>query len=257
MIRIAAVGDVHYGMDSKGRLGDHMEEIARQADVLLIAGDLTKTGKLEEARVLAEDLARARFPVVTVFGNHDLHNDQEKEIQSLLEGIGVIVLEGNAVKLKIRDKELGIAGVKGFGGGFPGGTATDFGEREMKDFVRHTKERARVLRSALASLDTGYKAVLLHYSPTPDTLLGERKEIYPFLGSYMFSEVIDEIGADVVFHGHAHKGVEKGNTFGGIPVRNVAQPVIRRVCNIYTLNKEGLALNPENIGSEQHAYSAH
>lgn len=247
MIRVAAVGDVHFDRSSSGRLRGYLPEIQRQADLLLIAGDLTQTGDIDEARVLAEDLADCPVPVAAVLGNHDYHQDQDRELTSLLEERGITVLEGESVKFRVRDTVVGVAGIKGFGGGFPGACASEFGEPEMKDFIRYTKQQAASLRRALLSLDTPYKIALMHYSPTATTLQGERLEIFPFLGSYLLSEAVDEGRADIVFHGHAHRGVEKGETFGGIPVRNVAQPVIRHVCNIYTLNKEGVGLRAESV----------
>jgi Icc-related predicted phosphoesterase len=247
VIRVAAVGDVHFDRGSQGRLRSYLPEIASHADLLLLAGDLTQTGDLEEARVLAEDLAGAPFPVAAVLGNHDYHSGRDRALAALLEGYGITVLEGEAVKFPVRDTLVGVAGIKGFGGGFPGACASEFGEPEMKAFVHYTKEQALRLRDALLSLDTPYKIALMHYSPVAATLVGERLEIYPFLGSYLLSEAIDQVPVDIVFHGHAHKGSEKGQTFGGVPVRNVAQPVIRHVCNIYLLDKTGVFANPNAI----------
>jgi Icc-related predicted phosphoesterase len=247
MIRVAAVGDVHFDRSSGGRLKAYLPEIQRQADLLLLAGDLTQTGDLEEARVLADDLAGCTVPVAAVLGNHDFHKNQDRELASLLEEHGITVLEGESVKFRVRDTVVGVAGIKGFGGGFPGACASEFGEPEMKDFIRYTKDQAAALKAALVSLDTTYKIALMHYSPVAATLHGERLEIYPFLGSYLLSEAVDEAHADIVFHGHAHKGSEKGETFGGVPVRNVAQPVIRHVCNIYSLNKEGVGLRTDAV----------
>lgn len=243
MIRVAAVGDVHFDRSSQGRLREYMNQISEEADVLLLAGDLTQKGEIEEARVLAEDLVHARIPVVAVLGNHDYHSGQEDDITDLLEEYGIAVLEGEAIEFEVGDQKVGIAGIKGFGGGFPGACASEFGEYEMKEFVRHTKQQAQKLREAIVSLNCPYKVALMHYSPVADTLMGEKREIYPFLGSYLLAEAIEGVNVDVVFHGHAHKGVEKGVTFGGVPVRNVAQPVIRHVCNIYTLHKGGIEVN--------------
>ncbi|RZA07289.1 MAG: metallophosphoesterase [Proteobacteria bacterium] len=256
-MRVAAVGDVHFDRNSHGRLRDHLDQVASQADVLLLAGDLTQTGHIEEVRVLAEDLRGARIPIVAVLGNHDYHADQVEEMTNLLESVGVAVLNGTAVKIKVGNCEVGIAGIKGFGGGFPGATASEFGEPEMKDFIRTTKRQAAMLREALLSLDTPYKIALLHYSPIADTLMGEKKEIFPFLGSYLLAEAIDNANVDVAFHGHAHKGMEKGVTFGGVPVRNVAQPVIRHVCNIYTLNKHGIDREGDSVMGEGRGHGTH
>lgn len=242
MIRVAAVGDVHFGLDSAGRLLKHVDDIAERADVLLLAGDLTQAGTVEEAQVLANDLARAPFPIVAVLGNHDYHKEQEAGITQTLERAGIKVLEGNSLRINIRGEELGVAGVKGFGGGFPGACGSEFGEFEMKQFMRLTKANAATLRQHLLAMDCPYKVALMHYSPIEDTLAGERREIFPFLGSYLLAEAVDGTDTDVIFHGHAHRGVEKGVTFGGVPVRNVAQPVIRHVCHIYTLQKDGIAM---------------
>src|SRR5437763_16302681 len=85
-------------------------------------------------------------------------------------------------------------------------------------------------------LDVHLSVGLLAFSPIETTLEGERLEIYPFLGSYLLAEAVDNAGADLVLHGHAHHGVEKGRTPAGIPVRNVAQPVIRHAYNVYTFD---------------------
>lgn len=244
MIRVAAVGDVHYGTDSGGTLRTHLEDISDHADVLLLAGDLTRHGAANEAAVLASDLADVDVPVVTVLGNHDFHRDEDARIRGLLEAADVQVLEGETAVVDAHGERLGIAGIKGFGGGFAGACGSDFGEPEMKAFIRHTKQTAASLSTALGSLNADHRVVLLHYSPVEATLRGERLEIYPFLGSFLLAEAIDGLGADLVLHGHAHNGSEKGVTPGGIHVRNVAQPVIRHPYNLYCLGVDGGRVSP-------------
>lgn len=238
MIRIAAVGDVHFDRKSHNRLSQHFAGLEEKADVFLIAGDLTQTGNPEEMNVLAEDLRKCPIPVVAVLGNHDYHMDQVEAVIQILKDAGVTVLEGTSVTMTINNFKVGIAGAKGFGGGFVGACGSDFGEPEMKAFMRHSKSHAHILEDTIKELDVDYKIVLLHYSPTAQTLAGEKKEIYPFLGSYYLAEAVDYGKADICFHGHAHGGVERGETPGGCPVRNVAQPVIRHAFNIYTLERK-------------------
>jgi Icc-related predicted phosphoesterase len=185
--------------------------------------------------VLADDVRDLGTPVVGVLGNHDHEEDEASEVRRALEDAGVIMLEGESVTFATPNGRLGIAGVKGFGGGFAGASGSSFGEREMKIFMAATELAAAQLTNALSSLEADMRVALLHYAPVPDTLQGERLEIYPFLGSYLLAEAIDRVGADLVLHGHAHRGTEKGLTPGGVPVRNVAQPVIRHPYNIYTL----------------------
>ncbi len=237
-MRIAAVGDVHVGEDSGGLLRPALEHLADNADVLLLAGDLTRHGTMAEAAVMAEEFANLLVPVVAVLGNHDHHGDAADDIMKLLQDNGIIVLEGSSVRLELPGGTLGVAGVKGFGGGFAGKCASRFGEREMKDFVEHTMASADALRAALSGLDTDVVVALTHYAPVKDTLHGEPPEIYPFLGSYLLGEAIDETGAGLALHGHAHFGSEQGVTPGGVRVRNVAQPVIKKAYATYVLEPD-------------------
>ena len=236
VVRVAALGDIHAAVDSPGVHRDQVAEVAAKADMLLISGDLTCIGDPAEAAALADELRDASFPVVAVLGNHDHHSDRPDAVAKELEAAGVHVLEGEGIALEIDGVRVGIAGTKGFGGGFRGAHGSDFGEPEMKAFVGHTKMLADRLERSLDALDVDLRIALLHYSPIEATLEGERLEIYPFLGSYLLAEAIDNTGADLVLHGHAHNGTEKGRTAAGIPVRNVAQPVIRHAYNVYTLS---------------------
>jgi Icc-related predicted phosphoesterase len=238
-VRVAAVGDIHLGVESAGQLRPHFEHLHERADVLLLAGDLTRLGERDEAAVLAEELRDLPVPAFAVLGNHDHHADTPELVVKLLDDAGVRVLEGDTAVVDVEGTTIGVAGVKGFGGGFAGACGSDFGEREMKAFMVHTHERAAALQEALESLDTDVRVALLHYSPVETTLQGERLEIYPFLGSYLLAEAVDCAGADLVVHGHAHNGAERGVTPGGVPVRNVAQPVLRRAYAVYCFGRDG------------------
>jgi Icc-related predicted phosphoesterase len=239
VIRIAAAGDVHFGTDSAGTLRPHIESFPDRADIFLLAGDLTKGGEPEEAAILAAELADLPIPTVAVLGNHDYHADRQDDVVAELRRAGVRVLESDSIVLEIAGARLGIAGAKGFGGGFAGACGSEFGERQMKDFVGHTRAIAGDLERCLAAIDADVRVLLLHYSPVRDTLRGEPLEIYPFLGSYLFAELADHAGVDLILHGHAHRGTEKGLTAGGIHVRNVAQTVIRQAYATYELEPRG------------------
>ncbi|HTU75407.1 MAG TPA: metallophosphoesterase [Trebonia sp.] len=237
MIRVAAVGDVHLGPDVRGRIRPHLDGIAEHADVLLLAGDLTQHGTLREAEIVAAEFEGLGIPVVTVLGNHDYQCDQEDEITALLAASGMTMLEGTGVVLDLPGGRLGIGGSKGFGGGFPGLGATEFGEPEMKAFVRHSRKLGHALGAALRGLDADMRVALTHYAPVAATLKGEPPEIYPFLGSYFLAEAADSARVAMHIHGHAHGGTERGNTPGGAPVRNVALPVLRRAYAVYVLGE--------------------
>jgi Icc-related predicted phosphoesterase len=235
MIRIAAVGDVHVDKDVVGRYRPALDRLPDVADALLVAGDLTRHGTVDEARCFTEEFGGLAVPVVVVLGNHDHQSDQQDEVAKVLTDAGITVLEGTSTVLTLHGHRLGVAGVKGFGGGFAGACASNFGEREMKAFVEHTEAIADRLQKALGEVECDALVALTHYAPVPVTLIGEPLEIYPFLGSYQLGRAIDAAPTTLALHGHAHAGSERGRTPGGVPVRNVAHPVIKQAYNVYQL----------------------
>ena len=237
-IRVAAVGDLHVE-SSAADWRRALEPVSDHADALLLAGDLTQHGVAAEADTLAEALAEVAVPVFAVLGNHDLDANQSARVRRALERAGTCVLEGDAATLDVRGHTLGIAGTVGFGAGFLGAEASDFGEPEMRRFVGRSRRLADSLEAALASLDAEVRIALTHYAPVPDTLQGERREIHPFLGSHYLGAAIDAIGADLALHGHAHLGTEEGKTPGGVVVRNVAEPVIRAPYRVFRFADRG------------------
>lgn len=234
---MAAVGDVHLDAGVLGRYRPALDEIGEHADVLLLAGDLTRHGTVEEAACVAQEFGGLAVPVIAVLGNHDYHSDEVPGVTKTLEEAGIVVLEGEGTVVRTAGGRLGVAGAKGFGGGFAGRCATAFGEPEMKAFVEHSEASAAKLAKALAELECEVRIALTHYAPVPDTLAGEPLEIYPFLGSYLLGEAIDAVRTQLAVHGHAHAGCERGMTPGGVRVRNVAHPVIRQAYSVFHLDE--------------------
>jgi Icc-related predicted phosphoesterase len=222
-IRIAALGDVHYGTGSPASVQPLVGEISQRADVLLLCGDMTNHGLPDEARALAKDLAAVKIPIVAVFGNHEYESGRVGEIRQIMTDIGAQVLDGDAWELD----GVGFAGVKGFGGGFGERALQPWGEEIIKRFVHEAVEEALKLESALARLRTPHRIVLLHYSPVQATVEGEPREIFPFLGSSRLEEPLTNYPVTAVFHGHAHHGRPEGTTRSGVPVYNVALPLLQ------------------------------
>ncbi len=223
-MRIAAVSDLHCTRTSQGALQPILQRAAAQADLLLLCGDLTDHGLPEEARVLAGELAGVKVPMLGVLGNHDYHSDQAVEVEHILEGAGVKLLDGDDCIVH----GVGFAGVKGFGGGFGRHTLEAWGEPAIKKFVYEAVEEALKLEKALARLHSSRRVAVLHYAPIQATVEGEPPAIFPFLGSSRLEEPINRYGVSVVFHGHAHHGSPEGKTLSGIPVYNVALSLLKR-----------------------------
>jgi Icc-related predicted phosphoesterase len=222
-VRIAAIGDMHFDGTSRIGMRSLLADLHQEADVLVLCGDLTTHGKPEQMQAFAEEFAAVSLPTVAVLGNHDYESGQEEELCAILNQVNVQVLDGTTAVLH----GVGFAGTKGFAGGFGRGALGPFGEQLIKDFVTASLDEARKIENAIRSLTTETKVVVLHYAPILDTVVGEPEMIYPFLGSSRMLEPIETLGATVVFHGHAHHGTRTGTTPGGIPVFNVAQPLLQ------------------------------
>lgn len=214
---VAAIGDIHV-KELSDPLREMFGEIAKAADALVLCGDLTDTGTVQQAERLAEDLRGCPIPVIGVLGNHDYECGKVDEVRSILTQGGLQLLDGSAVEID----GVGFVGVKGFAGGFGRRMLGSFGEPETKEFVAVAVSEAMRLENAMRTVKAQRAMVVLHYAPIPETIEGEPLEIYPFLGSSRLAETIDRFTVSAVVHGHAHRGVYQGHTPAGAPVYNVA-----------------------------------
>jgi Icc-related predicted phosphoesterase len=227
-LALAAIGDLHVNATGERSYRDLFAEISEKSDALALCGDLTDLGRKDEAQLLCKDLTACTVPVVAVLGNHDFECGQAEEIAALLREAGVKVLDGRGA---YEIKGVGFAGVKGFAGGFGRGMLGAFGEELIKKFVQEGVEEALRLENSLRGLRTERVVAVLHYAPIPETLEGEPREIFPFLGSSRLGETIDRFeNVRAVLHGHAHRGIYRGQTPKGVPVYNCAQHVVQVAC---------------------------
>jgi Icc-related predicted phosphoesterase len=224
VVRVAAAADLHCTKTSVGQLSPLLASMADGADVLLLCGDLTDFGLPEEAQILVRELNAVKVPVVAVLGNHDFESGKQDEVRKILLDAGVRMLDGDACEIK----GIGFAGVKGFAGGFGRATLGSWGEEIIKRFVQEAMNETMKLESALARLRMPQRIAVLHYSPIQETVEGEPREIFAFLGCGRLAEPLQRYGVTAVFHGHAHRGTPEGKASGGIPVYNVSMPLMKR-----------------------------
>ena len=218
-MKIAAIGDLHCKADSIGMIRQLLDGVDRKADILVLAGDITNMGLEEEMKVLLDELKWFAIPIVAVMGNHDHESDHIEVLVRMMTDSGIRVLDGTACEIS----GLGIIGTKGFCGGFGELHVQPFGEQALKAFIRTSIDEAKRMDSALANLNCRYRIAVMHYAPIKETLAGEEIELYPFLGSSLFADVLDRHCVDAVFHAHAHHGSPCGFTPGRIPVHNVSR----------------------------------
>ena len=225
-IRIAAAGDIHCSEANRDRVSAAFDEAERDAELILLAGDLTTHGLPDQAAVLAEICRGRDICVIAVLGNHDWHENRAGEVVAALESGGVCVLERGSTVREIRGTRVGVAGTKGFIGGFSGSELPDFGEPLLREVYAEGSAEVDALDRGLAAIDDcPLRIALLHYAPITETLVGEPPGIWAFLGSDRLAEPIERHRPDLVLHGHGHAGTFEGS-IGDVPVYNVAVPVM-------------------------------
>lgn len=224
-LRIAAISDIHIRLDSQHKFRVLFEDISKNADILVICGDLTDTGLPEEANILSQELKSCTIPIFAVLGNHDYESNQQDEIKKILSNDNITLLDGESTIIH----NVAFVGLKGFGGGFGKYMLAPWGEQSVKNFVNETVNDVLRLENALRRVETERRVILLHYSPTRETVIGEPEEIFPYLGCSRLADPINRFGATVVFHGHAHHGTHEGKTSAGIPIFNVSFAIMEKL----------------------------
>ena len=240
-LRIAAVGDVHCRESQRAEIAAAFAAVAGDVDLILLAGDLTTHGEPEQALILADACRPLDTPVLTVLGNHDWHANRGDEIAAVLREAGIVVLERDHAIVEVLGVEVGVAGLKGFVGGFDGHRIPDFGEPLLRALYDETSRDVDALDRALREIALcAVRIVLLHYAPVAATLEGEPPEIWMMLGSERLAAPVAEHRPHIVLHGHAHAGTFEG-AIGEVPVYNVSAPVIGRDFCVFELSAAGAA----------------
>jgi uncharacterized protein len=236
-VRVAASADIHAGADDADRVREAFAHVEESADLVLLAGDLTQHGEVDEARVLADACRGLEIPVVAVLGNHDWQSDRADDLARTLGEAGIIVLERAHTILRVRGASVGIAAVKGFVGGFDC-TWANFGEPLFREAYRETTRDVEALDRGLRAIaGCGLRLALLHYSPSAETLRGEPERLWLVLGAERLAGPIREHRPHLVVHGHAHRGSFEGSV-DGVPVHNVAVHVTGKSFWIFELDAD-------------------
>ena len=243
-VRVAAAGDIHAREANAEQITDAFRRIAPEADLILLAGDLTTHGEPGQAAFLADACEGLEPPVAAVLGNHDHHCARAQELTAALEDAGITVLDRSSRVYEIDGVEVGVVGAKGFVGGFAGSHLPDFGEPLLRQVYRETSDEVEAIHDGLVAVaHCPVRIVLLHYAPIEETLAGEQPGIHTFLGSSRLADPIREHEPDLVLHGHAHAGSFEGS-IGPTPVHNVSVPAMKRDFWVFELAAEKRAAPP-------------
>jgi Icc-related predicted phosphoesterase len=236
-ILVEAAGDIHAGSADSDRVREAFHRVEDQADLILLAGDLTQHGQMDEVCVVADACRDLEIPVVAVLGNHDWQSDRPADLTRALVEAGVVVLERSHTILPVKGTSVGVVGVKGFIGGF-GNQWANFGEPLFREAYAETTRDVDALERGLAAIEScSVRLALLHYSPVEATLVGEPERIWLVLGAERLAGPIRNHRPCLVVHGHAHRGSFEGD-IDGVPVYNVAVHVMGREFWVFELDAE-------------------
>ena len=234
-IAVAAAGDIHCRVARRQEAIDSLAGLDERADLFLLAGDLTAHGLVEEAEVLAAACEPLSLPICAVLGNHDWHEGRQAEITARLEDVGVKMIDGRHEVLDIDGVEVGVVGVKGYVGGFPGSHLSDYGEQSLREVYRETTAEVEALEAGLKAVAAcDLRLVVMHYAPTAETLEGEPPGIWTYLGTDRLGDPLRQHEPNLVVHGHAHAGTFEGRV-EAVPVYNVSVPVLGRDYHLFDL----------------------
>lgn len=223
-MKLAAVADVHFRSADQEQNIREFAAVNQTADLLVLAGDLTNHGLIEEMEACLAVLVHVKIPIVAVLGNHDFESGKQDTLAGMARVAGIHVLDGTCYE----HDGVGFAGTKGFAGGFAPYELMPFGEGGIKNFVEIAEREAIKLDYGLAQLHTLKKVAITHYAPVRETVVGEPEPIFPFLGSSRLGRVIEQHKPVLALHGHAHHGSFASASPSGIPIHNVALPVLRK-----------------------------
>lgn len=178
-MKIVSFGDVHMATRNLGRMAD----VLRDTDLIIVSGDLTNFGGIDDARKVLDSVRQACPHVLALPGNLD-----RREVTQFLETEG-IALHGKGVVLD------GI-GIFGCGGSniTPFNTPTELTEDEIYATLRLGHEVVQNRRPLLMVCHTP------PYETKCDRIVGGKA-----VGSTAARRFIEEVKPDLCISGHIHE----------------------------------------------------
>ncbi|MGH7984769.1 MAG: metallophosphoesterase [Candidatus Binataceae bacterium] len=178
-MKIVSFGDVHMAT----RNLDRMTEVLRDADLVIISGDLTNFGGVDDARKVLDDVRRACPRILALSGNLD-----KREVMPFLEAEG-IALHG-------KGRIVNDIAIFGCGGSnlTPFHTPTELTEDEIYDTLMRGYAEVRDHRPLLMVCHTP------PFETKCDRITGGKA-----VGSTGARRFIEEVQPDVCISGHIHE----------------------------------------------------
>jgi len=205
-MKIISFGDVHMATRNLDRMG----EVMRDCDLVILSGDLTNFGGVDDARKVLTDVRRACPTVLALPGNLD-----RREVIPFLEQEG-IALHG-------KGRVVRGVGIFGCGGSniTPFGTPTELTEDEIYATLRAGYDFVRDVRPLL----------MVCHTPPFDTKCDRIMSGKP-VGSTAARQFIEEVMPDVCISGHIHESaavdcIGTTQTFNAGPFKGGGYVVVR------------------------------
>ncbi|MGH7814183.1 MAG: metallophosphoesterase [Candidatus Binataceae bacterium] len=178
-MKIISFGDVHMATRNLAR----MDAAMRDCDLVIISGDLTNFGGIDDAKKVLADVRRSCPNILALTGNLD-----RREVMPYLDEEGI--------SLHGRGRIVDGVGIFGCGGSnyTPFHTPTEFSEEEIYATLRAGYEQVRETRPLL----------MICHPPPFDTKCDRIRSGAP-VGSTAARKFIEEVKPDVCISGHIHE----------------------------------------------------
>lgn len=219
--RILAMADIHGNMSMIERVGDGI----RHADFVIVAGDITHTGRTAEAREVIALIESFNRNIIAVHGNWD-----EPAVGDFLREKGIGIHADGRI--------IGGIGFFGLGGSSPTPIPTRTIYREP--------EILEMLRKGVAAVANAPVKVLVSHAPPRG--LRDRTFLYLRGGSKSVRGFIEQNRVDLCVCGHIHEagGVER---FGDSIIVNTGAFKKGSYVNIEIARDGGISCGMEKVGS--------
>ena len=188
-LHIAGWGKKAYGIaptaENLACCVDHINQLKPEPDLVLVTGDITYSGLLEEAERAASILSQLRYPFYIIPGNHD----NRSSFLSVFAEQACPVKDENFINYVIEGYPLRLIGIDSTVPGEPGGEISKTTAAWLEECLSAAKEQPTV--------------IFIHHPPVKCGVL--ETDVDGFVGAERFGDIVEKYpNIKSILCGHIH-----------------------------------------------------